>query len=396
MRNFLVATSILTTSLTSYAQAAPFLSDSLILYRIDASGISLSAPVFIDEYSRSGTLRQTVAVPTSASGSNAALYGIGNASDEGQISLSGNGSYVTLAGYAAPSSGLSSNTTINAAFSGYNRVVGRIELSSGIVDTSTNLGTSTQLGATNATTNVNVRDAVTNDGSQFWVAANGIRYATLGSSASSTSITAFSTRAIEINGGNLYTTSSGGTTNGAPGRRLNRVSGGLITSGTASLNFLNSLQFPIGTAPGNVTLFDLNPSVPGVDTAYIADSFQGASNADTSRSILRYDFDGTDWLATYNLKTFVGTPSTTNATGGVVGVAGYLNSLGNPVLFATTLDGRVVRFNDTATASVASAGTTIITASAGQVFRGIVVVPEPTSLALIGIAGLVALRRRRA
>src|SRR5690349_24931066 len=86
------------------AQAAGFTPGDIVVVRLGDGATALSgtaAPVFLDEYTPSGTLVQTIPLPTSAAGANKRLTMSGSATTEGALALSDDGIYHTLAGYGA-------------------------------------------------------------------------------------------------------------------------------------------------------------------------------------------------------------------------------------------------------------------------------------------------------
>src|SRR5262245_19228892 len=69
-------------------------------FRAGYAATSLAAtghPVFLDELTRTGSLVQTIAMPSTGAGPY--LVGAGNATSEGLLSLSGDGKFLALAGY---------------------------------------------------------------------------------------------------------------------------------------------------------------------------------------------------------------------------------------------------------------------------------------------------------
>src|SRR5690606_29199711 len=92
---------------TAFSQTA-FTSGSLSVLRVGDGTSTLGTvalPVFIDEYSTSGTLIRSIALPTELSGKNKRLTLDGNTSGvssyEGLLSLSQDGKKLSLAGYDA-------------------------------------------------------------------------------------------------------------------------------------------------------------------------------------------------------------------------------------------------------------------------------------------------------
>ena len=83
---------------------APFTAGNLVVYRVGTGATALSnaaTDVFLDEYTTSGTLVQSIALPTSISGSNKRLVSSGTAVSEGFLTLSSDGKYLLLTGYDA-------------------------------------------------------------------------------------------------------------------------------------------------------------------------------------------------------------------------------------------------------------------------------------------------------
>jgi hypothetical protein len=81
-----------------------FTAGDVVVYRLGDGSTALSgngAPVFLDEYSPTGTLVQSVPLPTTASGSNKPLVGSGSANSEGMLTLSANDSDLVATGYDA-------------------------------------------------------------------------------------------------------------------------------------------------------------------------------------------------------------------------------------------------------------------------------------------------------
>ncbi len=123
--------------LAAPAHAATPADGNIVVARVGTGGSSAlssaAAPVFLAEYSSSGALVKTVALPTAASGSNRPLMMSGSASSEGALTLSPDGRYLAFAGYAAAPGTTSVASTLA---SGTPRVVARLG-SDGAVDTST-------------------------------------------------------------------------------------------------------------------------------------------------------------------------------------------------------------------------------------------------------------------
>jgi hypothetical protein len=84
---------------------------SVVIYRVGdgAAGlVNTGAAVFLDEYAPHGALIQSIAMPTTVEGDNKQLIASGTATSEGLITLSNDGQYLVLAGYARDLGGSSS------------------------------------------------------------------------------------------------------------------------------------------------------------------------------------------------------------------------------------------------------------------------------------------------
>lgn len=351
----------------SFASAAAITNGNLLVYRVGDGSAALSnasTAVFLDEYTPTGTLVQSIAMPT-ASGS--AVTASGTATSEGLITISADGKYVAIPGYSAAPGVASINGTASATTP---RTVG-------LLDTTTAANTVSYSFFTDVATGNNIRSAVTTNGTDLYVAgaAGGVRYATAGSSTSTQlSTTLTNLRQINVFGGQLYTTTSSGTA-----VRLGTVGTGTPT--TAGQTITNLPGFPASTgSPYGFFFADLDGTA-GVDTVYVAD------DTASTGGIQKYSLVGGNW--TLN-NTIVGT-SLRGLTGVVTGntVTLYASGNGNTLYSLADTAGFNAGSNGTLT-SIATAGT-------NTAFRGIVaVVPEPTSLAALGLVAAAALRRRRA
>ena len=195
------------------ALAAPFTPGNLVVVRVGDGTTatptlsSTSATTYLLEYTPSGTLVQTITLPTAAAGTNAALTNTGSSSSDALLTRSVDGRYLVITGYdAAPGTATLTNTTATAN----NRVVGRVA-ADGTIDTSTRL--SDAFGGSTSSA-VNIRSATSPDGSYFYVvgSSGGVRYVPFGNPAAtpttSISTTPSNNRGVGIYGGNVYVTSS--------------------------------------------------------------------------------------------------------------------------------------------------------------------------------------------
>jgi len=360
----------------SGALAAPFSSDNLVIYRVgDGSSALTSAAtqVFLDEYTKSGTLVQSVAVNTNV------LTASGVATSDGQISRSADGHSISLTGYHAA---VGTASVVSTASSTTNRVAASVD--------SNGLMVSTLLDAYNTN---NIRSATSVDGSAFYLAgtgkstSGGVRLLGAGGTASS-SVRADSNlpnaNVVGLYGGQLYASASNSTPS-SPG--IYAIGSGL--PGSAQTATLITPLTGAGQSPYGFYFADLSSSVAGLDTLYVADDGAG---------IEKFSLVGGSWVLNNVI-----------AATGVRGLTGQRNADGSVQLFATsdasvkssgawagTGGGasKLLTLTDMAgyNQSLASPLITLATAGGNEAFRGLALtpVPEPATFALL-LAGLTVL-----
>lgn len=379
MNKTVIALAFGAAALAPSAQAAAFKAGDIAIYRVGTGGSSLSSAataVFIDEYTTTGTLVQSIALPTLANGASFALTASGTATSEGLMTLSADGKSLVLTGYNAATGTAAVASTTAASVT---RVVG-------VVGANGNVNTTTGLG--NNFSGNNIRSAVSTDGNQLWVAGanTGIVATTVGSTGNGTIVLNMVTnnRQLEIFNGQLYSDTSSGSN-----VRLGTV--GVGTPTTAGQAFSGLPGLPTSGSPYAFFMADLNPGVAGVDTLYVADDAAG---------LQKYSFNGTTW----SLKGTVGSAATL-----LRGLTGLTNADGSVSLFAiggggsgSTGGGVLYSFTDVgaATSTLSGSLTTLATAANNTAFRGVALapIPEPQTYALM-LSGLLAVafmaRRRR-
>jgi len=320
--------------------AQSFTAGNLVVVRV-GDGITTptgaSTAVFLDEYTTSGSLVQSVAMPSSPSGSNAPLTLSGTAASEGAIVPSVDGRYLTVAGYGVAPDTLSVASTTSAKV---NRVVARIDANAAM-DISTIL--------TDASSGNNIRGAVTNDGTAFWIAgaAGGVRYAALGATTSTQlSTTVTNTRVINIFNNQLYVSSNKSSCFG-----VSSVGSGVPTTSGQTITLLNG--FPTSTSSPNG--FSINGN-----TIYVADD-----RTDGTGGVQKWKYSGSTWSLAYLLA-----PS--SGTGAIGLVVDWTNP--NPVIYATTTDNKIVTVTD---AGSGSSFTTLATGAAKTLLHGVSFTPRP-------------------
>jgi hypothetical protein len=349
------------------ASAAAFTLGDLVVVRVGDGSAALNGnatAAFLDEYTASGVLVQSIPLPTVASGGNQPLTLSGSAISEGFIALSQNGMYLTLGGYAATVGTVTPQTQTAALV---NRVVGRIDLS-GNIDTTTSLG--------DAYNGSNIRSVTSSDGFNLWTSGNGgsgqgasagTRYTTLGSTTSTgLHSTTTNVRVVNLFNGQLYADSASGTFLGV----------GTVGSGTPTTSGQTYSELPGFPTTGTHSSYDF--WFKDANTLYVADDGSAANGG----GIQKWTLSAGTWSLAYTLGN---NGSTTTA---VRGLAGTVDGSGNAVLYGTT-GSALVSVTDTGSGSALS---TLATAGSNTAFRGVelLVVPEPTTAALTGF-GLLAL-----
>ena len=362
------------TWVTPAARAGAINWGNLVVVQVGDGSAPLSSSATVAsllEFTTAGSWVQTLGLPVAASGGNQPLTLQGSASSEGFLAISGNGQYLTMAGYAAVPGTASPS---GAAPSTINRVVARISLD-GTIDTSTALSDAYQ--------GSNIRSAISTDGISLWTTGNassgngataGPRYTTFGSTTSTrVDTTASNMRVANIFNGQLYVSSATGTLLG-----VSTVATGLPTTASAG---------PITLLPGfptSGTHSSYDFWFKDSNTLYVADDGTAANGG----GIQKWTFDGSLWTLAYTLL------NNGTTTTGVRGLAGVVDGNGNAVLFGTTSvssANQLITVTDTGSGSTA---TTLATAPASTAFRGVEYVPEPSSISLM-LLGLLALLRSR-
>ncbi len=339
------------------AMAASLTPGNVVVYRIGTGTGSLVVtgnPVFLDEFSPTGTLVQSIALPATVSGAQKQLIASGTSTSEGLITRSADGKFAVLTGYATNTGGATSLS--GTASTAVPRTIGRID-AAGSVDTTTGL---TDYAPAN-----NPRSAATTNGTDFWACggAGGMRYFTLGATTSTQlSTTVANLRQAAIFGDQLYVSTSSGST-----VRVGTVGTGLPT--TSGQTITNLPGFPTAGGPYAFYLTDLSAAVAGFDTLYLVDDVSGiqkwclVAGAWTARGVVGTDADDYRGLAV-------------SVSGGTVNLfavrKGGSTAAGG---------GELVTLSDSTGYDAALAGTPalIATAAANTAFRGVALAPEESA-----------------
>lgn len=356
-------------------KATGFTAGNLVVLQVGDGSAALSSAAtlgFLNEYSvLGGAAIQTIGIPATVSGSQNALTFSGTATSEGQLLLSGDGHYLTLAGYNAVA-GTASITT--SAASTVNRVIGVVG-SSGAVDTTTAINTGITTG--------NPRSAISSDGNQLWLAtsANGVLSTTKGTVGAATQLSTspVNTRVLGISLGQLYISAASGTFLG------------VSTIGTGEPTTSGQTTTQLTGFPTTGTHSPYDYFFANANTLYVADDGTAANGG----GIQKWTLSAGTWSLQYTL---LNNGSTTTAVRGLAVDTSGANNILYAVTTATSAN-NLIAITDTGAGATA---TVLETAAANTVFRGVAfaptAVPEPSTLALAtigGVACLFALRRKR-
>ena len=363
------------------AEAQGFTVGNVVVVRVGDGSSALtaaSAPIFLDEYTTTGTFVQSLPLPTGTVGTQRAITVRGNATSEAYLNVSINGAFLTMCGYdAAP--GSASSVTQDAAANVTNRVIARVDLN-GNIDTSTALTDAYSGGGGNP------RSVISDDGNQFWISGTstvngGVRYVTSLGDTTSLGLNAGSPtniRCINVFDGQLYVSSASGVSLGinqygdqlptTPGQIVTQLPGFPTTGGTAATS-----AYDFYFADGN--------------TLYVADDNAVAS---TVGGIQKWVNNGGTWTLAYRLQ--LGGPGASTACRGLTGF---------------TRDGVTTLWGTANTSSTGGAATQLVTVTdtgpgstvvslatspMNTAFRGLRFLAKPTTLqripAACGTAGI--------
>lgn len=336
------------------AAAAPFQPNNIVVARVGDGSAALTTAataVFLDEYTPTGQLVQSVALPTSVTDNNFPLTANGTALAELSLTRSADGHYLVLAGYgvAPGSAGVSTSAATSVA-----RVIALIG-ADGSIDTSTSPGPDAFDGAS-------IRAAATADGSSFYsVGGNsGVRYQVLGSG-TSTEVAASPTSVRTIGVGadnNLYLATDTGPS------VLAQVGTGLPTADSQVTTLPGFPGSAADASPNGFYFADLSAAVPGVDVVYVADD-----RTTVGGGVQKWSLVNGSWVLS---GTIAG-----SASAQLRGLGGRTS--GTTVSLAATGAGGLYVLSDdagyNAAPSVAALPAAVATAGTNMAFRGVAMAP---------------------
>lgn len=336
---------------------AQFTTGNLVVVRL-GNGTTVypggsAAPCFLDEYTTTGTLVQTVAMPVTTSGANRRFM-LNNGLYGGLITLSLDNRYLLLPGFDAAefSQPLASLTAAVAP-----RIVARINKNA-VVNTTT---------VTGAYDGESVESAYSPNGTDIAVAGSsgnpvvtgtgGIRYVTLGST-SSTSVNIANLSNYQLNVFNNQLYISCGSSNVSVG----------VFSGTfpitAAPTITNLPGLPTtSTTPLGYFMADIDNTVAGVDVLYICDGNNGGGPL--ANTLTKYSLVAGSWVK----QNSIAITSPRGLTGIVSGSTVTLYATSATNLYSLV---DASGYNANITASL----TTLATAAANTSFKGLSFAPS--------------------
>ena len=356
--------------------ANPFTPGDVVVYRVGDSttpaGNSAATTVYLDEYTPTGTLVQSVELSNSSANGAIAFTDSGKAGSAGQISLSPDGKEIAMFGYnanvgtasvtsstvRAPSVSLGPTVFLRRGFSNTAVEAANNARTSVYDDSTGNLYLGGKLGVnytgsfSNGTTNAN---------------------ATLIGNASISSLEIFNNQLFYASGTSIFAFGSGEPTANATATAL--------TFGNGTPTAVEAFYF---TRLGNGASFD------GYDTLYLID--QGGNNT-SGGSIDKFFYNGTNWISDGTITgadganaTLNGLTASVNANGSVslyasAGSIGNAESghTGGRYLRARRFDGRRWRISGNVTtpgSGVTSSNPVHLGSTSLENFRGIVLAPD--------------------
>jgi hypothetical protein len=357
----------------------------------DGVNTSGTVPITLREFTTGGTpTGMSVTLPTANTGANFAAVGSIANTGIGFLKRSVDSQYLSLIAYGT-----------NASAS---RTIARVD-SAGTVDTTTQFSAA----------GVNVRSAITTNGTDFWWSGDtgsgstgGIRYTTLGSATSGAALAqgtgASSTtpggpnpvplnaRVIGVFGNQLYGSSSVSVGGGAGAYSFR----GVFNVGTGLPTTANQLGTTIvggGTSNSGIIDSPWEFFIASPTTIYVADD---DTTAPVTGGLQKWLFASGSWSKVWTALPGGGATGLRGLTGLVTGSSVQLFGITSVATGTGAND--LVGLADTLDGTIAPSISTLATAPLNYVFRGVALspVPEPSSvvLGLVGLGGLAAVARR--
>ncbi|MGA2498621.1 MAG: IPT/TIG domain-containing protein, partial [Tepidisphaeraceae bacterium] len=307
---------------------------------------SASAPVYLDEFTPTGTAVITVTIPSTGTGH---LSTAGSATSEGQMTLSADGHSIVVPGYGADAGTAGIAATASTSDP---RVIDSVDAAGNVTQPVTSSVFFSQ---------GNIRGAASDGSGNYWASgtygsgpssAAGINYLGTGAPSSVENATTTNTRVVNVFNNQLYYSTASGTV-------------GIYSVGTGTPTTSGQTGTPLVATGTGASPYAFSISPDG-RTIYIADD-----RALTSGGGIEKFTSATGAAGSFTLAYTFGTAA--GLTAGDRGVAVDWSGT-NPVIYATTADSttKLVTITDTGASATA---TTLATASANTAFRSVALAP---------------------
>lgn len=338
----------------SFSIKAQFTSGNLVVLQI-GDGVSTMTsqgnPITLNEYNPGGTL--TYSVPIPSTGTNALVLR-GNATSEGYISRSADGSQIVFGAY---NQALPNSTALNsAAPTTIPRSIAMVNASGAL----SVVATSTASFAAG-----DIRGAAATDIQNFWgtSSSQGANY--YGSAAAATNVenTKTNLRATHVFNNQLYISSQ--VASGTP-TDIGVYAVGTGTPNTASQTVTTVINAGTGAQPGQFYFNSANT------ICYVADARSNSAGG----GVQKWIYSSNTWTLAYTL------PTSTNS--GAFGVVADFSG-SNPIVYATSNESNGNHLVSIIDAGASSTFTTLATASANYIFRGLAFSPGASSCIPVSI-----------
>ncbi len=237
-------------------QPAPFTAGNIVVYRVGDGTIpfanGLAFKVYLDEYTPSGTLVQSILMPNTGQNKITMAARSTNYNTGGLLTLSSDGKYLIIPGYDADL--------------GTDVAAGPSPRSIGVVDFNGTLRSVTVIPDLTAKHSLS---AASDNGNNLWmIDGSNVEYCHAGDNSTTTIATGISAHAVNITQGQLYVSNGSGST-----VLIGTVGTGLpVTAGQTETN-LPGYPFDPDSNPYQFAFADLDPNVPGADVLYVADQY---------------------------------------------------------------------------------------------------------------------------
>lgn len=370
-----VTSAAILTFFAGSALAGPWSQGNLVVMQVGPTQNTASAAlnavahaVALREYAPgSGFSGNDLAI--NATGPGTRLTVSGSSTSEGAMNLSADNRFLVFGGYDAapgqsgPNAGSSIATSANGT--GASTDVARVV---GAVDFAQNVGLNR---LTDSYSTNNFRGGASLDGTSFVTNASGNGLRNFTPPATTTTVnssTILNTRVARFDlGTRLFVSSASGAFQG-----ISEVVGGVATLLPG---------FPTAAGPSPYDFEFISSTL-----LYVADDRALASGG----GLQRWAFNGTTWSLQYTI----------GVTNGLRSIAVTTDALGNNLIYAVTggpSAGGITNLVSITDTGAGSAVSVLATSASGNLFRSVEFVPVPTpgAMALLGLGGLVATRRRR-